>query len=61
MFHAILGLCTCLYFIKVVHVSCFKQDDASLIVPAPGQYSGPAVSHQAAVHEVPKGTGHCGG
>lgn len=39
----------------------FNQAASFLIVPASGQYSRPAVSHQAAVHEVPKGTGYRGG
>lgn len=30
-------------------------------VSASGQHPRPAVSHQAAVHEVPEGTGDCGG
>lgn len=38
-----------------------RSDAYYLIVPASSQYSGPAVSHQAAVHEVPKGPGRCGG
>lgn len=38
-----------------------RQDAYWLIAPASSQYSGPAVSNQAAVHEVPKGAGHCGG
>lgn len=57
------ALCFSLFLVCALvclSVVSFK-DDASLIVPAPGQYPGPAVSHQAAVHEVPKGTGHCGG
>lgn len=31
------------------------------ILPASGEHSRPAVSHQAAMHEVPKGTGYRGG
>lgn len=60
--HSLPGLCTCRYLKWVVHVNWdFSRQDVFLIVPASSQYSGPAVSHQAAVHEVPKGPGHCGG
>lgn len=32
-----------------------------LFISASGEHPRPAVSHQAAVYEVPEGTGYCGG
>lgn len=62
-FHPLPGFCACRYLNWVVNVNWdFSRGDAyCLIVPASSQYSGPAVSHQAAVHEVPTGPGHRGG
>lgn len=47
---------------------CAPSDAVTSFIPhfvtfvsASGQHPRPAVSHQAAVHEVPEGTGDCGG
>lgn len=59
--HSLSRVCTLNKFCIWIQVLVDKMLIILLYFLAPSQYSRPVVSHQAAVHEVPKGPGHCGG